>query len=288
MNKINYLNVGCGNKFHKDWVNIDMSSNSQYVIAVNLLNGIPFDDNSFDVVYHSQVLEHIPKNEARDFIKECYRILKPGGIVRVVVPDLENITREYLRLLDANWQGSSKEEEANYEWIVLEMYDQTVRNKKGGLMYEYLKQKEIVNEAYILKRVGFIGEGITSFTKMGAMEKVNVIFSKISSRVRSTSFIGDTIKRLKLKAKKVFLSNNDKLFIKIGEFRLAGEVHYWMYDKYSLKRLLLSCGFDDIELMSPSKSKIHDWDKYELDIKNGLAHDPTSLFMEAVKPPIRN
>lgn len=95
MEKLNYLNVGCGGKFHKDWVNVDMTSNSKDVIVANLLKGIPFPDNSFDVVYHSQVLEHFPKEKARDFIKECFRVLKPDGIIRVVVPDLENIVNEY-------------------------------------------------------------------------------------------------------------------------------------------------------------------------------------------------
>ena len=44
---LNYLNVGCGNKYHKDWVNIDMVSYSPYVKKVNLIKGIPFPENSF-------------------------------------------------------------------------------------------------------------------------------------------------------------------------------------------------------------------------------------------------
>ena len=249
MDKIKYLNVGCGNKFHKDWVNIDMSSNSQYVTAVNLLNGIPFEDNYFDVVYHSQVLEHIPKNEATAFIKECNRVLKPGGILRVVVPDLENITREYLKWLEINWQGSNQENDANYEWIVLEVYDQTVRNAKGGLMYEYLQQKNMINEKYVLERIGFIGESIRDYSKMNNIKKVKLIYSKVLSKVRSTSFIGDSIKKFKLKFKTLLLSDEEKRFIEIGKFRLGGEIHYWMYDRYSLQKLLKSCGFDRIGLL---------------------------------------
>src|SRR3954454_1180269 len=100
--KSKYLNVGCGNKFHKDWTNIDMKSGSPYVIAYNLIKGLPFDNNSFQVVYHSQVLEHIPKENAAGFIKECFRVLEPGGIIRIVLPDLENIVKEYCKYLHEN------------------------------------------------------------------------------------------------------------------------------------------------------------------------------------------
>ena len=72
MAKLNYLNVGCGNKTHTDWVNIDMASNSPDVIVANILKGMPFPDNTFDVVYHSQVLEHFPKERAHAFICLLY------------------------------------------------------------------------------------------------------------------------------------------------------------------------------------------------------------------------
>ena len=261
-----------------------MASNSPHVIAVNLINGIPYDDNSFDVVYHSQVLEHIPKNEAAKFIGECYRVLKPGGIIRVVVPDLENIVREYLRLLDINWKNKTAVDDANYEWIVLEMYDQTVRNQKGGLMFEYLKQNSIANEKYILDRIGYIGNDIRNYLKMGGIEKFKYIYSKISSRLRSTGFLANLIKDVKLKAKHVFLTEEEKLFLEIGKFRLGGEIHYWMYDKYSLGKLLNTCGFERVDLMGFDKSLITGWNEFELDIKNGAVYDPTSLFMEAIKP----
>lgn len=284
MSKINYLNIGCGNKFHEEWVNVDMASNSPHVIAANLLNGIPFADNQFDVVYHSQVLEHIPKKEAASFINECLRVLKPGGIIRVVVPDLENIIREYLGLLEANWKEANELNDANYEWIGLELYDQTVRNQKGGMMVEYLQQKKIINEAYILQRIGHIGSSIRNKAKMNIGKKIQLIFVKAASRVRSTSFLSDLTGSIKLKAKQMFLTDEEKKYIEIGKFRLGGEIHYWMYDKYSLKKLLIKCGFEQAELMNPTESKIEDWNKYELDLKQGIPYDPMSLFMEARKP----
>ena len=150
----NYLNVGCGLKYHPGWVNVDMHSTSPHVISHNLLKGIPFPDNRFAVVYHSQVLEHFPKDKAEGFLSECYRVLAPGGIIRIVVPDLENIAREYLRLLDENLENPGPVSAANYEWILLELYDQTVRDRWQGNMGPYLKQKEMINEEYVLSRTG--------------------------------------------------------------------------------------------------------------------------------------
>ena len=134
MAHMNFLNVGCGDKFHPSWTNIDMRSGSPHVQAHDLRNGIPFPQNTFDVIYHSQVLEHFQPSKASDFIRECFRALRPGGIIRTVVPDLENIAKEYLRLLQANIDTPNPLIEANYDWILLELYDQSVRNKSGGEM----------------------------------------------------------------------------------------------------------------------------------------------------------
>ena len=63
---------------------------------------------------------------------------------------------------------------------------------------------------------------------------------------------------------------------------MGGEVHYWIYDFYSLKKLLKEAGFKDIRKVTPSKSRIPYWNKYELDIIDGQICDPNSLFVEAI------
>ena len=71
--------------------------------------------------------------------------------------------------------------------------------------------------------------------------------------------------------------------IKIGKFRLSGEVHYWMYGRFSLQRLLQQAGFKNISIKNPNESDIPDWNAYELDVKGGCVIDPASIFMEATK-----
>lgn len=62
----------------------------------DLRKGIPFPDQTFDAVYHCHVLEHIDREAAPVFLRECRRVLRSGGILRVVVPDLEQLARIYL------------------------------------------------------------------------------------------------------------------------------------------------------------------------------------------------
>src|SRR5690606_3528870 len=103
----------------------------EYVKSFNLLKGIPLKDESVDVVYHSHLLEHFSKNDGFRFMQECFRVLKPSGVIRIAVPDLEIIAKEYLRNLELAISGD-REGMYNYEWMKLELFDQIGRNESGG------------------------------------------------------------------------------------------------------------------------------------------------------------
>ncbi len=73
--------------------------------------------------------------------------------------------------------------------------------------------------------------------------------------------------------------------LEIGRYRLEGEVHQWMYDRFSLARLLLVNGFIDPTLMQPETSQIEGWIDYHLEVgEDGTVHKPDSFVMEARKP----
>ena len=63
-----------------------MAPSNPTVITHNLLEPLPLDDGTCSAVYSSNVLEHIPKDKAPAFIAECFRVLVPGGVLRIVVP----------------------------------------------------------------------------------------------------------------------------------------------------------------------------------------------------------
>lgn len=65
-------------------------------LTLDLRGGIPFPDNSVDLVYSSHLLEHFGYNDLIKLLKEVYRVLKPGGEFKVVVPDASIFVRGYL------------------------------------------------------------------------------------------------------------------------------------------------------------------------------------------------
>ena len=151
--KLNYLNIGCGKRFHKAWINLDVLPADTNVIHCDVTKGLPFKDDSMDMVYHSHVLEHLSQEKGKQLINECYRVLKKGGILRVVVPDLEQIVRNYLLFLEKNLTNPTKESKANYHWTMMELYDQVIRNQSGGQMTNYLTNNPS-NKEFILSRLG--------------------------------------------------------------------------------------------------------------------------------------
>jgi len=119
------LNIGCGPRTHGDWNNLDFSpyailgprprlarvlrslrllSAERFENAMNVdpeiihrdvRTGLGFPDDSFDVVFHSHFITHLERNVAVAVGRECRRVLKPGGVLRAVVPDLEVIVTKY-------------------------------------------------------------------------------------------------------------------------------------------------------------------------------------------------
>lgn len=104
------FHLGCGTIFIPNYLNIGwwphlgestLYSNpngvlNTYLYNHDLVKGIPAADNSLEVVYHSHLLEHLTNVEGVDFIAACYRVLQPGGILRILVPDLELWSKKYI------------------------------------------------------------------------------------------------------------------------------------------------------------------------------------------------
>jgi hypothetical protein len=81
------------------------------------------------------------------------------------------------------------------------------------------------------------------------------------------------------------LLGKDYANLALGRFRLGGEVHLWMYDRFSLARALEAAGFVKPAVCSASTSSFPDWARYGLDVEpDGSTYKPDSLFMEAHKP----
>ena len=102
-NTFKKYNLGCGTKFYQNFLNVgywsqltdgavykDLNGTTNtFMLNHDLRNGIPAPDNSLDLAYHSHMLEHLTYENGIQFTRECLRVLKPGGTMRVLVPDIE-------------------------------------------------------------------------------------------------------------------------------------------------------------------------------------------------------
>ena len=275
------LNLGCGRRFHPDWENVDFSSTGPGVRAYDLRKGIPYPDAAFDVVYHSHLLEHFPKESAPVFLRECYRVLKPGGVIRIAVPDLETIVRLYLEALEKAARGIPGWRE-NYDWMVLEMYDQAVREHLGGAFFDYYRQDPILNWDFIFMRIGAEAQAAMKAARAESPAQLKG-YRRLRTKWKYVFQNFGAVFGNKLA--KLVLSKEDYEALQVGRFRRQGEIHQWMYDAYSLARLLQECGFSDPQRRAAAESRIPNWAQYCLDNEpDGSTYKPDSLYMEAVKP----
>ena len=259
------LNVGCGNSYNKEWVNLDFNSKSPYVKKHDIRKGIPYGDNSFDAVYSSHMLEHLNIDEADYFVKEAYRILKKNGVIRIAVPDLESIALDYINSLNNVREEYSQENEANYDWMMIELFDQVVRNHSGGMTRKYLEQDVILNKDFIKYRIGNVAVAFWDKQEQAEPPKKNLYRS---------------IRRI---VGKIFRKYNIPPFNENYFRKNSGEIHRWMYDSFSLNRLMRKHGFSEVAKRDFNRSDILDFARYELESADGKERKSDSLYMEGRK-----
>ena len=97
------LNIGCYTVMAKGWLNIDMLPLHQHAkengfdfVWMDVRYGIPAAPESVDLIAASHFLEHLNYQQGFNFLNACRRVLKPGGVVRIGVPDLELLAAKYM------------------------------------------------------------------------------------------------------------------------------------------------------------------------------------------------
>jgi hypothetical protein len=111
--------LGCGDRTPKQWLNVDYSLGSRLskiplfgllnrylhlfdiywnsdIVTHDLRRRFPWKDQEIDIIYSSHTLEHLSREEGFHFLKECHRVLKKSGIIRIVVPDLRSLVDDYI------------------------------------------------------------------------------------------------------------------------------------------------------------------------------------------------
>ena len=91
------LHIGCGNTYLAGWINIDLARpGKRRDLRWDLRRGLPFPDGAVEAIFSEHFFEHLEVADGLRFLKECKRVLAPGGVLRIGVPDLERYIHSYL------------------------------------------------------------------------------------------------------------------------------------------------------------------------------------------------
>ena len=130
------LHLGCGEKIIPDFINIDIRKLPGVDIVDDISNLNKFNKNSVDLIYSSHFFEHLFKDDAVALLKSCFRALKPGGLIRVSIPDLYYAISLY---------GAGKKNEMLNDYFFVEGKGSYLARHK--YMYDFDLFKEALEEA---------------------------------------------------------------------------------------------------------------------------------------------
>lgn len=92
-----FLNLGSGRTPIPGWVNADINPFSGADLWIDLRDHWPIDDGTVSAVYSRHCIEHFTEKELSSILHQCFRVLRPGGGIRIGVPSLETAIQQYLR-----------------------------------------------------------------------------------------------------------------------------------------------------------------------------------------------
>jgi SAM-dependent methyltransferase len=275
------VNLGCGSIYFRanDWLNLDFESKSAAVRACDLTESLPLVGSSAELVYSSHLIEHLERDDGESLLRECWRILKPGGLLRIVTPDLENIALQYLK----NY-AQGRHDLATVETILL--LDQLVRSTPGGYYRAMMTEIRLKNNSdlanYAYQRTGehpffdkneFAHSIVVEDLKKDRRSFVIRKAKRVTSSVKTWWFLFLT------SLLPFDIRNSNILYTK------PGERHKWIYDFHSLSEILKRIGFTEIKRMTCDSTMFYDTSVTMLDSAIGgqARKGDHSMFLEAVK-----
>jgi hypothetical protein len=223
-------------------------------------------------VYSSHFLEHVPKSMVTGLLRECWRVLAPGRHIRLALPDLENMTREYLLRREAGDHDKA-------DFVVLEIVDQCVRWEPGGELGRFYEQ-------------------IRDKTGGQATTMMDYVRERVGEDLRAKSGTG-IVRRKYRHLPAVLRGRMERMWVQLcllalpAAFRAQnvsragiGERHHWLWDFHQLRAALESAGFVDVLRRDANSSAIAGFPFQPLDLDDaGRPRKGTeSMYVEARKP----
>lgn len=94
-----YLDIGCGPNPHEQFINLDYGWRPEIDICWDVTKGVPLRDGAVKGVFSEHCFEHLPIESIDFVLRECYRVIEPGGHIRLIVPDGELYLTRYTEII---------------------------------------------------------------------------------------------------------------------------------------------------------------------------------------------
>lgn len=143
---IRKLEIGAGPTIHDGWLSTDNrpGASSMYL---DVTNRFPFDNNLFDYIYSEHMIEHITWQEGLFMLKECNRVLKPNGTIRIATPDLGAIIGLYNNNSDPSAERYIKWITDRYLWLNIYKASFVINNAFRNWHHRFLYDGELLELA---------------------------------------------------------------------------------------------------------------------------------------------
>lgn len=125
-------------------------------IHADVTKGLKYPDHSASYVYTSHMIEHVSRWRALELLRECHRVLRPGGVIRILTPDLERWIQEYTEG-DTGDAGTRADALMTKLWIYSELpgtlIQRYIRRNMSGAIHQWLYDYDSLSR--LLEQAGF-------------------------------------------------------------------------------------------------------------------------------------
>jgi predicted SAM-dependent methyltransferase len=148
------LQIGCGENRFEGWINADISPRSDLIIF--LQRKLPFQDNFLQRIYMEHVLEHVSYPVGIAFLKEAFRVLQQAGVIRIAMPDLDDLIEGY------------REDWRRFDWVNWPEYSFIkTRAEMINMAFRWWGHRHLYNREELARALGEAGFRRFSFVKNG-------------------------------------------------------------------------------------------------------------------------
>ena len=96
------LHLGCGVNLLNGWTNVDLTRGGKNVKHFDLCKKFPYKNDTVSFIFNEHLLEHFDEVDGYNFMRECHRVLKKGGCLRISIPNVESLIEHIVKYYDSD------------------------------------------------------------------------------------------------------------------------------------------------------------------------------------------